>query len=291
LYIRVYSFVHINQLKMKRNLNLLAIAGILALGGIGCAKEVKESKSPEVSQEVIGQIRSLGFSTDKVAKVPGGYLVEGDIVLTPDNLTNRPSSPTLIVAQEEQYRTYNLVSASKYPNIVIKLNNSSAAHQAAFSAALDESIRRYNAESLTIKFVRNDAATSPNITLVAFYENSNVLGSSGFPTATGEPYNQVRMNTFNYGTGTDATNINYIGTIITHEIGHTIGFRHTDYMNRSYSCGFSFPNNEGASTVGAVLIPGTPKKADPNSFMLACIGTNVNRPFNANDKTALAYLY
>lgn len=85
-------------------------------------------------------------------------------------------------------------------------------------------------------------------------------------------------------------NANYLATILAHELGHCIGFRHTDYMNRAYSCGGS-PTNEGASTVGAVHIPGTPTTADPNSWMLACIGSGQNRPFNANDKTALNYLY
>jgi hypothetical protein len=75
-----------------------------------------------------------------------------------------------------------------------------------------------------------------------------------------------------------------------HEVGHCIGFRHTDYADRSYSCGGAYAN-EGASSVGAIYIPGTAVGPDPNSFMLACIGRNENRPFNANDRTALNYLY
>ena len=75
-----------------------------------------------------------------------------------------------------------------------------------------------------------------------------------------------------------------------HEIGHAIGFRHTDYMNRSYSCGGS-PVNEGSAGVGAIHVPGTPTGPDPNSWMLSCIGSGQNRPFNANDRTALNYLY
>ncbi|HYH15576.1 MAG TPA: M57 family metalloprotease, partial [Flavisolibacter sp.] len=66
----------------------------------------------------------------------------------------------------------------------------------------------------------------------------------------------------------------------------------TDYANRAYSCG-GRKQNEGQATngVGAVHIPGTPTGGDPNSWMLACVGTNVNRPFNANDKIALNYVY
>jgi hypothetical protein len=224
-----------------------------------------------------------------VQRVAGGYLVEGDILLSENDLKAQPTSPNMVIAQEEQYRTFNLVSASKHPTIKVALNNSSAAHDAAFSAALDEAIRRYNAENLTVTFQR--VTTGADITVVAFYENSSTLGSAGFPNSTGDPYNQIKMNTYHYSTSTGTTNVNYIGTIMSHEMGHCIGFRHTDYMRRAYSCGYG--GNEGQSNtgVGAVLIPGTPSGPDAASWMLACIGSNVNRPFNANDKIALAYLY
>jgi hypothetical protein len=61
-------------------------------------------------------------------------------------------------------------------------------------------------------------------------------------------------------------------------------------MNRQYSCGGQAVN-EGASAYGAVHIPGTPTGPDPNSWMLACINSGGDRPFNANDRTALNYLY
>ncbi|GAB4091405.1 zinc metalloprotease [Flaviaesturariibacter terrae] len=273
---------------MKKISTSLLIAAIASVSLFSCKKEAKETSS--VSTEVLNQIQRLGFSTDNVQRTAKGYLVEGDINLTDAQLASTPTSPNLIIAQEEQYRTFNLVSASKHPVIKIALSNSSAPHEAAFSASLDEAIRRYNAENLTVTFQR--VTTGADITVVAFYEVSNTLGSSGFPTSTGDPYNEVKMNTYWYNTGTDATNTNYIATIMEHEVGHCIGFRHTDYMNRAYSCG-GRKSNEGQATtgVGAVLIPGTPSAADPNSFMLACIGSNVNRYFNANDKIALAYLY
>lgn len=255
-----------------------------------CKKEAKDVVADEVSLETMSQIQRLGFSTDGVKKANGGYLVEGDIMLTEAELASSPSSPNIIIANEEQYHTFNRVSASKYPTITVALNNSSSSHEAAFSAALDNAIARYNAESLTIKFSR--VSSNANITVVAFYEVSNTLGSAGFPTSAGDPYNQVRMNTYHYSTGITTTNINYISTIISHEIGHCIGFRHTDYANRAYSCG-GRRSNEGQATtgVGAVHIPGTPTGGDPNSWMLACVGSNVNRPFNANDKIALSYVY
>ena len=85
-----------------------------------------------------------------------------------------------------------------------------------------------------------------------------VLGSAGFPTG-GNPYGEIKMSGVlesSHGLGT-----NGIATIIGHEMGHCIGFRHTDYFDRSVSCGGS-TSNEGDAGIGAINIPGTPTAAD-----------------------------
>jgi hypothetical protein len=274
---------------MKAIHKSLAIAIVALFTFSACTKEAKETTQDHVSEDALSKIQSLGFGTNGIIKTAEGYLVEGDILLTAAELNSVPTSTEMIIAKEEQYRTFNLVSPSKYPTIKVALNNSSSAHQAAFSAALDEAIRRYNAVSLTVKFAR--VTSGANTSVVAFYENSNVLGSAGFPTSTGAPYNQVRMNTYHYSTSTGTTNVNYIATIMAHELGHCIGFRHTDYMRRSYSCGYGGNEGQSKNGVGAVHIPGTPTGPDARSWMLACIGDNVNRPFNTNDVTALRYVY
>ena len=274
---------------MRNTLPLLAFSGLFTLLFTACTKDVKESSPEDLSASELAQIERLGFGTNGVQRIMEGYLVEGDIVLTAADLQASPASPNLVIAQEEQYHTFNLVDATKYKTINIALNNSSTAHNAAFLDALDEAISRYNAEGLNIQFQR--VTSGANITVVAYYENSNVLGSAGFPTKSGDPYNQVKMNTYHYSTSTSNTNVNYIATIMAHEIGHCIGFRHTDYMRRSYSCGWGGNEGQSKNGVGAVHIPGTPTGPDARSWMLACIGSGVNRPFNSNDKVALDYLY
>jgi hypothetical protein len=184
----------------------------------------------------------------------------------------------LRVGSEEQYRTYNLVTGvPRVINVSIESRLPSS-----YIAALDEAIGRYNAEGLLITFQR--VTSGAHIAIVR--GNGNFLASAGFPTSTGNPYSQVKVNSNAIGNQPQST----VASILAHELGHCIGFRHTDYMNRSFSCGGQAVN-EGASSIGAVFIPGTNAGPDPNSWMLSCIGSGQNRPFNANDKTALGYLY
>ena len=257
---------------------------LITLGVLfGCQQEEVPSLKPVVSDEVLAQIGAMGFGTKGVQKVDEGYLVEGDIILTDENLRNGFNGKALRIAEVEQYRTTNTVAVSGSRVIKVAIDNKIPS---SYGPALDEVVRRYNAENLTITLQR--VTTGADITFVN--ANGSYLASAGFPTSTGDPYNQVKVNTRAIGTGTSSTFINYAATILAHELGHCIGFRHTDYMDRSYSCGGS-TSNEGASTVGAILIPGTPSGPDAGSWMLACIGNGVNRNFNNNDKTALNFLY
>lgn len=259
----------------------LCLASMLAFSS--CSKETESvTTTDEVSQEALTQIKQLGFTAQGATKVEGGYVVEGDIFLTPEDLANPRPVQLMRVGAEEQYRTTNLVNASGGRNITISVSTSLPA---AYVTAADEMIRRYNAERLTITMSR--VASDGDIVLAQAPKSARYLASAGFPTNAGDPHNRVLINSRAIGTANAST---YIATILAHEVGHCIGFRHTDYMDRSYSCGGS-TSNEGASTVGAIHIPGTAVAADPNSFMLACIGSGDNRPFNSNDKTALSVLY
>ncbi len=267
-----------------KNLNLLTASLCLAsaFAFSSCSKENETvTTTEEVSAAELSQIKQLGFSTQGAIKTDGGFVVEGDIFLTSENLANPRPAQLMRVGADEQYRTTELVSVGAGRTVSIAV---SSTLPAAYVTATDELINRFNAENLLIKFVR--VSSGGDILLDKAPRSARYLASAGFPTG-GNPHNLVRVNVSAIGTANPST---YIATILAHEVGHCIGFRHTDYMDRSYSCGGS-TSNEGASTVGAVLIPGTPSAADPNSWMLACIGSGVNRPFNSNDKTALGFVY
>lgn len=268
-----------------KKINLCLMAGALLFSITSCKKtENVVDNVNGVPKTVLESISNLGFSTDNVVAKKGGYLVEGDILLTEENLREQSESPNLRIAEVEQYRTTNLVKTPR--TVTVSVTNLSKP----YSDATNIAIERYNALNLKLKFKR--VSSNGNIDIVGFDEPAEggyiTLGSSGFPTYSGAPYGEVLMNTNRDAYGANP-NVNYLASVLTHEIGHCIGMRHTDYMNRAYSCNGS-RINEGASNVGAVLIPGTPSKPDAESWMLSC-SNGGNRVFNANDIVALKYLY
>ncbi|RYZ62059.1 MAG: protease [Chitinophagaceae bacterium] len=272
---------------MRNILKPLALAGLVAFILSACKKDAKEiPQQEEISVEALSQIKGLGFSTQNVKKVEEGYLVEGDIVLTDELLNSTPEQSLLRIAGNEQYRTTNLVT--KLPRtITVAVSGLGTA----FVQGTDLAIGRYNALGLQIKFQRITSGRA-NITIQGFNQAPSggyiTLGSAGFPSRKGDPYTTIKMNTNQYAYGANP-DVKYVGSVIQHELGHCIGFRHTDYMDRSFSCNGAYAN-EGASNIGAIHIPGTPTTADANSWMLAC-SNGGDQTFNTNDIKALNYLY
>ena len=263
----------------KTIFTLTAVVAACMLTLFACRKNAStgDASAPGVSEDVLAKIYNLGFSNKNVIDDGNGnYIVEGDILISQQDLDAKPEMQFLRVGDEEQYRTNNLVTGLPR-NITVSLSSALSA----WSTALNTAISRYNAQGLRITFTR--VTSGANISIVN--GSGSFLASAGFPSG-GNPYNRVILN----NSAVSGQPQNTVASILAHEIGHCVGFRHTDYMNRAYSCGGSAVN-EGSAGVGAVLIPGTPSGPDANSWMLSCIGSGQNRPFNANDITALNYLY
>lgn len=263
----------------KTIFTLTAVVAACMLTLFACRKNTStgDASPTSVSEDVLAKIYNLGFSNKNViSDGNGNYIVEGDILISQQDLDAKPEMQFLRVGDEEQYRTNNLVTGLPR-NITVSL----ASALNTWSTALNTAISRYNALGLRITFTR--VTSGANISIVN--GTGGFLASAGFPSG-GNPYNRVILN----NSAVSGQPQNTVASILAHEIGHCIGMRHTDYANRSYSCGGS-PVNEGSAGVGAVLIPGTPSGPSAGSWMLSCIGSGQNRPFTSSDITALNYLY
>lgn len=265
--------------KLFKPMLAVAAAGCMI---VSCSKEDRSPATAEISQEILSKIAAAGFSPLDVQVVDGKYLVEGDILLSPSELSQRPNTPRLRIAEVEQYNTFNLVTGT--PRTITVSTSGNIPN--GLSAGIDAAIARYNAENLGLSFVRGGTSGGGDIN-IRVVKTGQYIASAGFPDAAGDPYNTISYSS-RYINGYSA---GFITTVVAHEMGHCIGFRHTDWMNRSYSCGSGGSEGQDVSGVGAVQIPGTPSGPDAGSWMLACLGASTNRPFNANDKIALNYLY
>jgi len=247
-----------------------------------------------LTQEEKTLVSSAGFNSNWAEKTANGsFLIEGDILLTKAQLTEMSSAkPTnnLIVADEEHYRTYNLVTvpSSGSRTITVRLGSGFPAY---YSTGLDQALNRYNSISgLRIHFQR--VSSGGDIVVAGANLGTSgggcILGqSAGFPSSSGNPASGFTLSTSSCAT-TYLNTADKVDEVIAHEMGHCIGFRHTDYKKRS-SCG---PGpGESAGSIGAVWIPGTPTNVSGNynSWMMACV--NGSPVLNADDVIALQYVY
>ena len=283
-------------MKILSKLSSAALVAALTFT-FACKQNESSNVSPlneEVPANVLSKVRSLGFTSTGVVKTDGGYIVEGDIFLSDADLAATPKRHRLVIGKTEQYRTTNMVNTGGNRNITLYARvGGRKGYSAAMIAGLDEAIARYNNMNLDLTFSRVTSSGGADIQMTRLSkrdERRGVLGSAGFPTASGDPYNEIKMSGVlesSYG-----LSVNGIATIIAHEMGQCIGFRHTDYFDRSISCGGSTAN-EGDGGVGAIYIPGTSTGADLSgngSFMLACADGS-DRPFTNGDRTALNWMY
>lgn len=229
------------------------------------------------TDEIVNNLVQAGYPMDDIMVVDGEVYVGRDAHVTLE--ASREMIEIVPGSSEEQYRTNNLVSGQTK---ICVTPTSSFNSYSRLSAGLDLAIANYNGLGLVFTFARGPA-TGCSATINA-KTTSGVGGSAGFPSG-GKPYG-----TINIGTGLQNYSEGVNEHVITHEIGHTLGLRHSDYYNRSISCGSG--GNEGSAGVGAIHIPGTPTDARVGgSVMNSCFRSNESGEFSSSDKTAFQYLY
>lgn len=277
---------------MKKTLYCAGLALLLTGVFTSCKKAPADDVNPNaLTQAERDLVASAGFNNNWAERTANGnYLIEGDVVLTKAQLTEMAGatpSNFLIVGNEEHYRTFNLVNTGGGTRtITISLGSGFPAY---YSTALDNVIARYNSYGLTINFQRVASGGQINISGANLGTSGGgcILGqASGFPSG-GNPSPGFTLSTSSCAT-TYLNSVDKADEVMAHEIGHCIGFRHTDYKKRA-SCGPGA--GEQAGSIGAVHIPGTPTNVPGsyNSWMMAC--TNGSPLFNGDDVIALQYVY
>ncbi len=299
-----------------KNLKVLAITAITAGLLFSCQNEdvstIEDTTTndQQIETEVLQALQKLYFNPkvikkDKMVTFEGttleGYLLEDDIFMTKEQifemLENDQKPLEDVQLGAKQYRTRNLVRQNA--TIVVMgytggqvraeggsrtANGLTANMQTGFQRAIDNYNNVGNGFNLRFEgFLSSNTADAARADIIVYNTPaSGAGGSAGFPSG-GNPFRYVRINS-----PMANLNGNVNEFVIAHEIGHCIGFRHTDYFSRQ-SCGQNV--NEGDGGIGAIRIPGTPAGFDATSYMVSCFSTQTDGEFNENDKIALREMY
>jgi hypothetical protein len=268
----------------RKGATMLTRGVVLAVGccvlALGCSEPAVEA--PSETHEIIANLIAAGFPADDIMIIDGVVYVGRDAEVSLAASREMVLDPHLDGhSHEEQYRTTNLISTG-----LTKICINGSTFTGVFSTALDLAIENYDQQPVTFAMARTPSAGC-SFTINGVIQPGLVGGSSGFPSG-GLPFG-----TINIGGGLSTFSVDTIEHVITHEIGHTLGFRHSDFFNRSISCGGSPVNEESPpSGLGAILVPGTPSGAVVGgSIMNACFRTLETGEFTSSDVTALRALY
>jgi len=277
---------------MKTNKILKSITSVLMLVLLiftSCTEDnfEQDDNSLEAQEQaleitpVVQKLLDMGYAIETIVKTDNFYIVEGDLAFSKD--INDYTSP-----QNGNSRHYyigvtvsdeNISSLKVYSDISEPFNQIPQIGESFWRDAIDDAIDDWNTvtNQSCIHFELTTIEAQADIKITGINQsNFEGLGvTPGYPSLppVGEPYPEFHIN-FAYNDGAEVSAM-LKRNIIGHELGHCIGFRHTDVDD------------------GGVVVSGTEFSSDPDSIMSAGEGI-LERTiigFTDQDKIAVNELY
>jgi hypothetical protein len=231
---------------MKRSLKAWHAVPVIALGcGViisGCRSD-QTSPSDPLAQKVV----ALGFRGEMIEDMGDYFLVEGDIRISKLFLRQQTDGPR----PQLQWVTDLLVGSSQVQNVLVDLSGLSS--QPDWQNAARSALTEWN--KVNCSSVRLTEGSPADIAFSTFtdFARPGLAARADFPLdapeGSGKPGPTIGVNTAY--TGTPNTASTKLRNMV-HEIGHTIGFRHTNWQ------ALNEDQNPDHEKYGANQVSGTP---------------------------------
>jgi len=243
------------------------------------ASNVKKVVTIVPDNAVTSYIKSLGYQNSEITDIGADYLVDGDILFSKTSkISVQDSSKSKL--KVEQYGTSNYVGL--YNNVVIQIDPSMNNY---VNLITDAIAQWNNVPNCRINFSIYNGSSPSNLTIINSNLGNGYCGQAYFPI-NGNPGAQVKINlTFLAPSYTS----NQIESVIIHELGHTIGFRHTNWKALSEPLIAQDPNTFARAIATQIL--GTPTGDDVASIMNGGTCGNSSIALSDYDKIAVQFIY
>ena len=260
---------------IKNSIAIVLMVGIVQ----SCSKE--NLQIPEHNEEVtiLEAVAKLGFDTTRIMIKGDNIFVEEDIVLKKEKLLQTTPRQAIVAGKTQLY------SPVKY-----HISSSITNHR-----PIQQAFQEYINYVKNVQWIRVFNENEADIVVRGYEEVSNVCGYAEWPT--------VGYNLGLYGLFVDIGESIYINkyhwknmstsqrkTLIAHEIGHTLGIRHTNWRQLGEP---EFIPDASGGTFGAYTVSGTNNTSlnpDPKSiFNGGTCGRSWDGGFRQWDYSAIFY--
>ncbi|MEI6947233.1 M57 family metalloprotease [Paraflavisolibacter sp. H34] len=243
---------------MQRFTLTLAVAILLILQSCSKSSFQEEVSAPAENAAASTNIatlkqsvaESLGVTAESVVynEAEKQFVVEEDAYVSledaqvrfGDKGANPPSATT-------QRSHFYLITPTKVNTIKIYAD---ATVPAAWLTALDKAIANWNATGSRVYMTRINTTTGATTKVTTTYSVSSTVATGGYPDYYGNPGNRMVINTYKNSLA-DAMKV----FAITHELGHIIGFSHTNSATGEWIEGT--PDTDSKSVMNAVCLSWT----------------------------------